>query len=456
MTHVQRLARFVADASPRSLSEKAREQLKGRVLDSLGTAIGAMDGPPMVALRRHVETFHSGGPCSLIGGGRTSPVFAALRNGALVRYLDFNDSYLAPGETCHPSDNLGAILAAAEYADASGEELLCALAVAYQVQCRLSEEAPVREHGFDHTVQGSYAAAAGVAKALRLSPGETAHALSMAGTALNALRVTRTGTLSNWKGLAYPFTAFAATQLAFLASEGITGPPEVFEGVKGFGDSIAGPFDIDWESEDLEAVTKTILKKYNAEIHSQATIEGVLQLREKHGLSPEAIEQVEIDTFAVAYHIIGGGREGEKTDIASKEEADHSLPYITAAALLDGEVTPRQYETERIRRRDVQDLLRRISVRASERCSEAFPDTMPCDVRVRCSDDTTVDIRKDDYEGFHTRPMSWENLTRKFDSLAREHTTPSFREQLVATVRDLERHSARDLFDTEPEWRNPS
>jgi phosphosulfolactate synthase (CoM biosynthesis protein A) len=90
---------------------------------------------------------------------------AALFNGALVRYLDDNDSYLAKGETCHPSDNLAAVLAAAEYADASGRDLLTALAVAYQVQCRLSDEAPVRARGFDHTTQGSYAAAAGVARA---------------------------------------------------------------------------------------------------------------------------------------------------------------------------------------------------------------------------------------------------------------------------------------------------
>ena len=101
----------------------------------------------------------------MIGGwARRAPDRAALYNGALVRYLDFNDSYLAPGETCHPSDNLAPVLAAAEYADACGRELLTALAVAYQVQCRLSDEAPVRAKGFDHTTQGAYAVAAGVAR----------------------------------------------------------------------------------------------------------------------------------------------------------------------------------------------------------------------------------------------------------------------------------------------------
>ena len=111
---------------------------------------------------------------------------------------------------------------------------MTALAVAYQVQCRLSDEAPVRARGFDHTTQGSYAAAAGAAKALGLGEAETANAVAIAGTALNALRVTRTGSLSQWKGLAYPFTAFGAVEAAFLALSGVTGPAEVFEGNKGF------------------------------------------------------------------------------------------------------------------------------------------------------------------------------------------------------------------------------
>ena len=247
------------------------------------------------------------------------------------------------------------MLAAAEYASASGRELLTALAVAYQVQCRLSDEAPVRAKGFDHTTQGAYAAAAGAAKALRLDEAETANAVAIAGTALNALRVTRTGVLSQWKGLAYPFTAFGAVEAAFLAARGITGPAEVFEGNKGFMDSIAGRFEIDWEHEDLERVRRTFLKRYNAEIHSQSALEALLELREAHALDPAAVERIELDTFQVAYDIIGGGEEGGKKEIRTKEQADHSLPYLLAVALLDGQVLPEQFAPERIVAPDVQD-----------------------------------------------------------------------------------------------------
>lgn len=117
---------------------------------------------------------------TLIGGGKTAPDRAAFYNSALSRYLDFMDSYLAKGETNHPSDNFGAVLAVAESVDATGEELLTAFAVAYQVHARLSDVAPVRARGFDHTTQGAYAAAASAAKALRLPEEQIANAMAIA------------------------------------------------------------------------------------------------------------------------------------------------------------------------------------------------------------------------------------------------------------------------------------
>src|SRR6266849_5115893 len=366
MTQVEQLAAFVVRTRYEDLSQEARQQLKIRVLDALGCAVGALEGPPIGMLRTQLEDFGGKPLVTLIGGGKTAPDRAALYNAALVRYLDYNDSYLAPGETCHPSDNLGAVLAASEYTRGSGKQFLTALAVAYQVQCRLSDVAPVRARGFDHTTQGAYAVAAGVSKALGLDQDRTANAAAISGTAFNALRVTRTGRLSNWKGLAYPNTVFGATHAAFLAMRGVTGPLEVVESNKGFMDAIAGHFEINWESVNLEAVRRTSVKKYNAEFHSQSALEGILELREAHHLHAGEIERIEIDIFDVSYNIIGGGEEGNKYLVRTKEEADHSLPYMVAVALLDGEVTPAQYVPERIVREDVQSLLRKVTIRPDE------------------------------------------------------------------------------------------
>jgi 2-methylcitrate dehydratase len=445
MTEVARLAQFVAERSWDDLSAQARDQLKIRILDSLGCALGALGAPPVEAIRAQIDDFGGRPHCTLIGAGASAPDRAALYNGALVRYLDFNDSYFAPGETCHPSDNLAPVLAAAEYAGASGRELLVALAVSYQVQCRLSDEAPVRAKGFDHTTQGAYAASAGVAKVLGLGADETANAVSIAGTALNALRVTRTGVLSQWKGLAYPFAAFGAVEAAFLAARGVSGPAEVFEGNKGFKDSIAGEFEIDWEQEDLERVNRTFLKRYNAEIHSQSALEALLELREAHAFDPAQVTRIELETFQVAYDIIGGGEEGGKKEISSKEEADHSLPYLLAVALLDGQVLPEQFAPARIVRPDVQTMLRRVEVRPAADLSARFPAEHGCRLKLHLADGTTLVAEKRDYEGFLTRPMSWERARQKFERLAAAQLGSELAADFAAAVWAFDELNTQDL-----------
>lgn len=447
MTEAEKLAAFITGVTDDALADAARLQLKIRVLDGLGCAIGALASPVATQLRAHTEEFGHDGRCTLIGGGRSAPDRAAFFNSALVRYLDFNDSYLAKGETCHPSDNLGAVLAACDYADRSGRDFLSALAIAYQVQCRLSDVAPVRTKGFDHTTQGSYSVAASAARGLGLDEKRTANAIAICGAACNALRVTRTGALSNWKGLAFANTAFACTHAALLAMRGITGPLEVFEGNKGFMESIAGRFEIDWSRENLDRVTKTIVKKYNAEIHSQSAIDGVLELKRQHGLTGREVDRVDVEIFDVAFHIIGGGEEGEKRTVRNKEEADHSLPYLIAVALLDGEVMPGQFAPERIQRADVQELLRKVWVRPSDELSRRFPRELPCRLNVRLKDERTVSAEKSDYEGFTTNPVGWETAVRKFQSLSEPHATSSLRKQIIDAIGDLERREIRHLTD---------
>lgn len=432
---VEKLAMFVQRKSFEDLSKEEILALKVRVLDSLGCAFGALHSPLIKQLQAQLDDFGGNPLSSLIGGGKSAPDRAAFYNGALIRYLDFNDSFLAKQETCHPSDNLSAVLAAAEYAKCTGKEFLTALAIAYQVQCRLSEEAPVRNKGFDHTTQGAYGVAAGVSKALRLSVRQTANAIAMGAVPNNALRVTRTGSLSNWKGLAFPHAAFAVTHTTFLALHGVTGPLEVFEGNKGFKETISGPFSIDWEKEGLDRVTKTIIKKYNAEIHSQSTLEGILEL----GLKADEIETIEVDIFDVAYHIIGGGEEGSKKIVRTKEEADHSLPYMIAAAILDGEVSPKQYSAERISKSDVQQLLQKVTIRPSQEYSQRFPNEMAVKIIIKMKNQQVLTVEKTDYEGFFTKPATIEQAVKKFKTLAGEKT------QLVDVILNLENNAIHDL-----------
>lgn len=156
-TAVEAMAGFALRVGPADLSEHSRRLLKRNILDTLGCAIGALDAPPVRAVRGVVEALGGAEQCTLIGGGKSAPDRAALWNGCLVRYLDFMDNFAAPAEVCHPSDNFAALLAAVEHADRSGEELLVALAAAYQVQCRPLETLPTMQAGLNHTTPQAFA-----------------------------------------------------------------------------------------------------------------------------------------------------------------------------------------------------------------------------------------------------------------------------------------------------------
>jgi 2-methylcitrate dehydratase len=184
MTTTEELASFVRDVSAEQFSEETREELKKRVLDSVGIGIAALGHEPVEAVHDTVQVANRGNDCTLWGRDETaSPVGAAMHNTALTRYLDFMDSFLAPGETPHPSDNIGAVVAAGEYVDASGEELLQGVGVAYEVQGELARDAPVRDKGWDHVTHTVISATCGVAKILGFDVETTRDAIGIAGTA---------------------------------------------------------------------------------------------------------------------------------------------------------------------------------------------------------------------------------------------------------------------------------
>ncbi|MFZ2483325.1 MAG: MmgE/PrpD family protein, partial [Streptococcus parauberis] len=409
-------------------------------------AIGALDSTTIKSIQTMTHDLTNDGSVTMIGGGKTTPDNAALFNGAAIRYLDYNDSYLAKGETCHPSDNISAVLAATEHNKGNGKDFLLGLAIAYQIQCRLSDEAPVRKYGFDHTVQEAYGAAAGAAKALGLDAKQIANAIAISGTSYNSLRVTRTGELSNWKGLAAPNTARGAMSSALLAKYDITGPREVFEGNKGFYETIAGKFDIDWEREGLDRVLGTIIKRYNAEIHSQSSIEGLIEFKNEKNIPAEDIKEIRLDTFDVAFHIIGGGEEGDKKQIRLKEEADHSLPYMLSAAYLDGQVLPAQYEQDRILKDDIQNLLQKVTVKENPEFSQRFPKEMAIKLEIETYDGQVYVVNKDDYQGFTSRPASWDVLLEKYNLLT-TNIDAELASNIAKTIENIENIEITELTD---------
>ncbi|WP_227356829.1 MmgE/PrpD family protein [Haladaptatus salinisoli] len=442
MTTTAETADFVMETAFDDLSADTVDELKKRILDSLGIAVGAMGAEPVKSVRATVEELGEG-DCTLWGGGTAPPPDATMLNTASVRYLDYMDSFLAPGETPHPSDNIAAAIACGEYADRSGEELLTAVGVAYEVQGELAWNAPVRNKGWDHVTHTVISATAGAAKLLGLDREATRAAVGIAGTAHNALRVTRTEGITEWKALASANAARNAVYSAMLAKNGVEGPTNLFEGQKGWKQVISGEFDVDYSPG--ERVHDVMTKKYVAETYAQSAVEGIIELAEREDIDPGEVTEIRLDTFAGAKLIIGGG-EGSRYQVETKAQADHSLPYMLAAALIDREMTNAQYEPERIQREDVQELLRKVEVEADDELTDRFEaGEMPAVVDVTMADGTTYRIEKDDFEGHPNNPMSWEQIQTKFHRMAETRYDESRRDEIVETVLQLEDQDVSDL-----------
>jgi 2-methylcitrate dehydratase len=440
------IARFASRTSNQNLSPERRERLKVSVLDALACAINALGAPPIEACRAQAEEF--GGPagsCALIGGGRSNIVYAAFYNTVLVRYVDYMDSYLAHGGLCHPSDNTAAILAASEHADLSGEDFLTALAVAYQVESRLTAAVPFMADGVDLTTPLSFSLAAGVSTALGLDEAKTAAAIGICGDFVPLL-VARTTPISQWKGLSSSQLALGCVHGVFLASRGVTGPRYVVEGAHGLAQVLGAPIQIDWDNEKLDCFDRLALKSYNTAVPGQSSIFCILELRKAHAIDPSQVDRIEEAVFQDAYDFMGGGSFGPKTDVHTKEMADHSLPYLLAVALLDGDVQPAQLEPKRIDAPDVQDLLRKVTVRPEERFTARYPGEVPSRVTVRLKDGKSYSHEVNSYPGFPTQPFTWDEIVAKFDKLVTGRADDGLAGEIKAAVRSLETIQVKDLM----------
>src|SRR6202521_3580412 len=278
MTQVEALAKYAARASFADLSVQSRKQLPVHILDSLGCCIAALGAGPVDACRAQVTDFGANGPCTLIGGGKANPIYAAFWHTALVRYVDFMDNFLAPTETCHTADNFGVALTAAALADASGRELMIGVALGYTVQSRLVDHGNFMTRGFDHTAQLAFSHNAAAGRLLGMTEPQIAHAIAMAASSDASFAVIRAKPLSQWKGLASAQSALGAMNALCLARRGVQGPLRVVEGPLGLDHLLGRPLRVDWDSEGYEGVLSSTIKKYNAQIHTQSAVYCMIEL----------------------------------------------------------------------------------------------------------------------------------------------------------------------------------
>ncbi len=433
----QRLARWCAEARYESLSAATVHEVKRRILDSIGTALGAWTSRPAKVTRAVARGVPLPGGASLLGSkDRTTPELATFSNGALVRYLDFNDTYLSK-EPAHPSDNIPAAWAVGQVTKASGKDIITAIALAYEAQCRLCDAASLRAHGWDHVYYGALSSALAACRLYQLSEEQTVHALGLAGVCNFATRQTRTGQISDWKACAFSNAARNGIFAARLAKEGMSGPNEIFEGPKGLFKMVTGPFELSWSrSPDDWMINRTYIKFWPAEYHSQSAIDAALQLRPQIG-DWRKIESILIESFEAAVSIIGS--EPEKWRPTSRETADHSMGYCVACALIDGDVTRDSFKQERIGDANVLGLLDRIKIVETAECNAGYPKGIPNKLIVRLSDGRTLEKKVDYPRGHAGNPMTDEEVVRKFRSLAAGVVSEATAERIVERSMSFER-----------------
>jgi 2-methylcitrate dehydratase len=442
MSLSERLGEYASSLTYEDLSEAVITEAKKRVLDAIGCAIGAYGEVPVKAARRLAERGYPGRASTILGTRKkTSPDVATFVNGAMVRYFDFNDTYLSK-EPGHPSDNIPACLATAEMEGKSGKELLLAIVLAYEIQCRLCDAANLRHRGWDHVNYGLVSGALASGKLMGLSRDELAQAVNIAVSSHLTMRQVRAGGLSIWKGFSFANASRNALFSALLAREGMTGPSHVFEGEMGFFNQVSGRFQLDLKSFGGKGrrfkLEETFLKYYPAEYHAQTAIWAALDLRKKIEGDPlTRIAYVGVDTHEAAYSILG--KEPEKWSPETRETADHSLPYIVTMALLEGRVDNGTYAARKLKDPQVREFMKKVIVKEDKAMTETYPGSIPNKVTVKLDDGTVLSARVDDPRGHPKNPMTDEEIEQKFRLLTKGVLKGSQVERVLKFVRTIER-----------------
>lgn len=441
------------------LPGKVVHEVKRRILDSVGCAFGAWNAAPCRIARQVAQAVKVPGGATLWGTThKTLPDLATFANGALVRYLDFNDTYLSK-EPAHPSDNLAAVLAAGEATHASGKRIIQAIALAYEIQCRLCDAAALRTRGWDHVTYGSISSALGAAKTMKLTEAQTAQAVNLACVANVALRQTRVGEMSMWKACAFSNAARNGMFAAILAQRGMTGPAPIFEGEKGFMQLVSGPFELsrlggERSFDDRHVpfkILETSIKHFPVEYHAQTAVEAALALRAEviEAEGPHVIQhltEIEIGSYDVAIEIIG--RDPEKWHPVTRETADHSFPYCVAAALLDGRVTLHSFDSKRLRDPALHEVMKKIRVVPQPEFFGRYPAAMPTRITVRTATGKVYERQVNIPLGHPDNPMSDRDVENKLRRLASRRVGRAQVERLIGFVWNVEEE--RDIAKLMP------
>jgi len=415
-----RISRWAEQLRYEQLSDDAVHEAKRYLLDSIGCALGGFQQHD-VKIALEVLTEHGGrGPATVIGtGAKTDPVSASLLNALMVRVMDYNDIYWKQ-DPSHPSDIIPAAMACGERSGKGGRDLIVGIVLGHEFEMRLCEAAfpGIRERGWHHATLTAFVAPMVAAKMLDLGWEKMQHAIGISGSRMATLGAVTAGKLTMMKNTVDPMATQSGVLAALLAEKGYTGPEHVIDGKEGLAHCM-GP---EWKLELLEQglgeswrITQCGMKAFPTEALTHAPISCVLDLVKENDLHHEQVARVHIRSLARAADILA---DPSKYDPRSKETADHSLPYVIAAAVAERQVTPLQFSEAKIMDPTIRAQLNKVEVVADPEIEAAFPALQKVKVKITTTDGREFDKQVDYPKGDPRNPLSDAEVEEKFDSLA--------------------------------------
>ncbi|MBA8962893.1 2-methylcitrate dehydratase PrpD [Rhodococcus percolatus] len=413
------IAEWIVDQQQRPLPERMDHHVRRLLLDHLAGVVASSPGAVSGAVGEHVHRMYPGTTATAIGHGRSSALGAALINGTNGHGIETDEGY-TPG-SMHPTSVIfPAVFAVAQEKGISGDRVLTAAAIGMELSCRIAaagHPATRNRHFHNTAIAGVFGAAAAVAVLLELDVTGVANTLGIAGSHASGL-FEFLGQSAEIKRFHPGKAARDGITSADLAQAGLTGPTTILEGKDGYFAAYAGVEGTDWDPGILLGglgeewvLLGTYVKPYPCCRHLHGAIDAALHLVKTHTIDPADIASVTVGTFAIATRHAG-------RQLDTILQAQLSLPFTVAVALLRGGVTLTDFSEDTRSNIAVQALMNKVQVVLDDAADAAYPKSgRPADVTVVMNDGTRYQRRVEQPYGEPSNPLSDSDLEGKARAL---------------------------------------
>ncbi len=437
-TIAQGLAQYATTLRYEDLTPEVVRTTKRIMIDTLGCAIGGYNaGPSRIAVKLAANVTAKQAATVLCSGTSTSPDLAVFANGVMIRYLDFNDGYIAMGSG-HPSDAIAALLSPAEVAGRNGRDLIVATVLAYEVFCKVSDVFNYQAIGMDYATVAGLAGVVGAAHLMGLTREQTVHAIAFTVAGNNAVSQTRRGTLSNWKACSAAEACRKAIFAVQLAQAGMTGPEQVFEGREGFFNLVKmKPFELPKLGGHGEpfGIMRAITKRFALGQYAQTAAQAAAEAR-SFVKDISNIEQITLNVSTNAIKIMADTP--DKWRPTTRETADHSLPYATAVVLRYGTINEHYYDDEFLHDKALLELISHVRCVRSEEADRRQKEINLCELEIALKSGQRRTFRVEYHRGHPQNPMTDAEMDEKFRTLARTQLAAQKTDALLRQLWALE------------------